>query len=180
MAGEQSLPRSGVERAALAFSVLSSATADVVNRHLTIGERMLLREGLARTRDATDRQRYDAARALARDIRGGITWPRPSIHDDADCPFRIVLSHSFERAVDVLQRIAERDPLEVAVTLCHLPANERNDLWDAMSPEAHAAIVVALNEVHGVSTTLTRTYARDIAARLSRSMRTSRAAGLSR
>lgn len=172
MPGEQSLP-SGVDKAALAFSVLSSRTAEVVNQRLTSGERMLLRQGLARMSAASDSERFAAARALANNLERGMAWPRPSIHDDADCPFHIVLSHTFDRAVDVLQRIAERDALEAAVTLCHLPKNERNDLWNAMSTETQSAVAKALNDVHGVSTTRTRAYARDIAARLSRSMRTS-------
>jgi hypothetical protein len=171
MRGESSLPASGVDKAALAFSVLDTRTAEVVNRRLTIGERMLLRQGLARTRDASDSQRYAAVRALARSLQRGMEWPRPSIHDDADCPFHIVLSHPFERAVDVLRRMAERDALEVAVTLCHLPTKERDDIWNALSPDAHAAVIVALEDVHGVSTTRTRAYARDMAARLSRSLR---------
>ena len=84
-----------------------------------------------------------------------------------------MLAHPFDRALDVLQRLAQRDPLEAAVTLCHLPEKERTDLWNAMSAEVHASVSIALNDVHGVSTTRTRGYARDIAARLSRSMRIS-------
>jgi len=49
------------DRAALAFSLLPTRTADLVNRRLTVAERKRLREGLTRTRDATDAERHAAA-----------------------------------------------------------------------------------------------------------------------
>jgi hypothetical protein len=173
MAGEPPLPPSGADRAALAFSILSARTADRVNRRLTVSERLRLRDALARTSNASDEERFAAVRLLARSVRRGMEWPRPSIHDDADCPFHVVLNHPTARVIDILERIAEREPLEVAVTLCHLPPEPRATLWNAMTSEAHAAVIPALDEVHGVSTTRTRAYARDINARLSRAIRTS-------
>src|SRR5262249_19227228 len=110
------LPGSSVDRAALAFSVLSTRSAEQITRHLSLSERHRLREGLARVRNASDEQRVAAVRALAGAVRHGMSWPRPSVHDDADCPFRIVSSHPRARVVDVFERIAVREPLEVAVT----------------------------------------------------------------
>jgi len=166
------LPSCGVERAALAFSILSSQCADVVNRRLTIGERMRLREGLARVRDATDDQRMEAMRLLAREVRrGGMEWPRPSVHNDADCPFGVLTTHPQARVVEVLERIATREPLEAAVTLCHLPADVRTAIWDAFTMEARAAVIGDLDEVHWVSTVRTRAYARDVVDRVTRAIR---------
>jgi len=71
------LPPSKVDRAALAFSVLSTNCASDVNRRLSISERMRLREGLTRVRDASDEQRHAAARLLAREVTRGMDWPRP-------------------------------------------------------------------------------------------------------
>jgi hypothetical protein len=166
--------RSASDRAALAFSVLPSSAAEVVNRHLTIGERIRLREGLARNRDAPDSERYAAMKTLAAAVRsGGMIWPRPSLHDDADCPFNIVIKHPPSRVVDVLERVAAREPLEVAVALCHLPEATRTEIWKAMTPAAHEAIANVLDEVHWVSRVSTRAYAKDIATRISRELRRS-------
>jgi len=164
---------SGVERAALAFSILPASCADVVNRRLTIGERARLREGMSRVRDASDRDRVAAIRALAISVARGMEWPRPASHNEADCPFNVVASQPRARVVDVLERMAAREPLEAAVALCHLPAAPRESFWRGLSPEAHAAIVYVLDDVHNVSTVATRAYARDITARLSRERRLS-------
>ncbi len=176
VSGQQTLHGSGVERAALAFSVLPTRCVDVVNKRLTISERMRLREALSRVRDASDGQRLDAFRALATAVDRGFQWPRPSVHDEADCPFRIVESHPRARVVEMLERVAAREALEVAVTFCHLSGELREELWNALSTDAHGAIITALEDVHAVSTVRTRAYARDITTRLSRAIRFSRSA----
>ena len=160
-----------VERAALAFSLLPTKCAEVVNRRLTIGERMRLREGLAQVRSATDYQRMEAFRALAKAVKGGMEWPRPSIHDEATCPFNVVGSHQRARVIEVFERVAVREPLEVAVALCHTNEQLRTELWTRMSPEARAAVSAILQEVHLVSNVRTRAFARDITARLTRAVR---------
>ena len=175
MSGSETLHGSGIDRAALAFSVLPTRCAETVNERLTIGERLRLREGLSRTRGASDGQRMEAFRALAMAVDRGFQWPRPSAHDDADCPFRVAVeSHPRQRAVEVLERVHKREPLEAAVTLCHLPGALRDELWNGLSSDAQSAIIIALEEVHDVSTVRTRAYARDITTRLSRSIRFSR------
>jgi hypothetical protein len=178
VSGPPPLPPSGVDRAALAFSILPAKCADVVNRRLTVVERMRLREGLARVRSATDDERLAAIKALATEVDQGMNWPRPSMHDDADCPFRVVESHPRARVIDVLERIAAREPLEVAVTLCHLSGGVREELWHGLSSDARAAIMPELDDVHGVSSVRTRAYARDIAARTSRAIRRSGGVGV--
>jgi hypothetical protein len=173
MAGEPgtSLPASGVERAALAYSALPTQCADTVNQRLTVAERVRLREGLTRVRNATDEQRKEAVRLLAEHVKRGRGWPRPAVHDDADCPFRIVQAHPRPAVIEVLERIVRREPLAVAVTLCHLPGIVRDEIWDALSDEARAAVEAVLGEVFLVSPGRTRTYARDLATRLTRAMR---------
>lgn len=75
--------------------------------------------------------------------------------------------------VEVLDRVALREPLQVVVTLCHLNPGIRSELWERLSAETHAAVVPRLNEVHLVSTVKTKEYARDINARLTRVIRSS-------
>jgi hypothetical protein len=169
-----SLP--GVDKAALAFSVLPTRCADVVSQRLTLAERVRLRDGLARVRDADDRLRMDAFRALAHAVDSGLQWPRPSVHDESDCPFAVVETHPRARVLEVFERVAAREALEIAVTLCHLKSGLREEIWAALSMEAQGAIVPALEEVHGISTVRTRAYARDITTRLSRAVRFSRSA----
>jgi hypothetical protein len=168
-----SLP--GIDKAALAFSVLPTRCADAVSQRLTTAERIRLRDGLARVRAADDRLRMDAFHDLAQAVDQGFQWPRPSLHDESDCPFTVVESHPLARVLEVFERVAAREPLEIAVTLCHLKSSVREKLWNALSVEAQGAIVPALEEVHGVSTVRTRAYARDITTRLSRAVRFSRA-----
>jgi hypothetical protein len=177
MSDNSSMTEAGIDRAALAFSLLPANTAEVVNRRLSVGERMRLREGLARMRDASDARRMTAIRALAQSVQRGLEWPRPSVHDESDCPFNIVVNQPRALIVDMLERIAAREPLEVAVTLCHLPAEPREMLWQAFSAEARSAVLATLDQVHFVSTVRTRSYARDITARLSRERRLSPRSG---
>ena len=171
MPAELTLPPSGADRAALAFSALSKPSADTLNRRLSIVERMRLREGLSRVREATEEQRLAAVGVLAREVRRGTEWPRPSVHDDTDCPFGILATHPTARVVDVLDRTARREPLEVAVTLCHLHADLRAGLWEGMSEDVRNVVIPVLDDVHGVSPVRTRAYARDVVARLVRAVR---------
>jgi hypothetical protein len=166
-------PDSGVDRAALAFSLLPVRFADEVNEHLSVAERQRLREGLARIREATDYTRVEAVRDLVAAVRRGVVFPRPAAHDDNDCPFQAVGSHPRTRIVEVLERIARRDALEVVVTLCHLSEDVRQELWDGLTPGTRAFLIPRLEEVHLLSTSRTREYARDMNARLARSARQS-------
>ena len=159
------------DQAALAFSKLSTSTAEIVNRRLSIAERKLLREGLCRTRGATDAQRDAAFRALARAVQKGLEWPVPAAHDEADCPFTPIGLQPRFQVIDVLERIAHRDPMQAVVTLCHLGAGIRDEIWERLTPETRAVIKPRLNEVHLVSTAKTKDYARDINVRLSRAIR---------
>ncbi|HWS47176.1 MAG TPA: hypothetical protein VN636_15015 [Acidimicrobiia bacterium] len=159
------------DRAALAFSLLPTRTADLVNRRLTVAERKRLREGLTRTRDATDAERHAAFRALATAVRNGMDWPAPAAHDEADCPFTAIAAHPRSDVVDILERVAVREPLEVAVTLCHLEPFVRDALWERLSPATCSMVTSRLKEVHLVSLAQTSKYASDINARLARSIR---------
>jgi len=161
----------GVERAALAFSLLPVVFADAVNDHLSIAERQRLRDGIARVREASDHARVEAIRALVAAVRRGVVFPRPAAHDDNDCPFNPVASQPRQRVIDVLERVARRDALEVVVTLCHLPDDVRQELWEGLSPDTRALLLPRLEEVHLMSTTRTREYARDINSRLTRAAR---------
>ena len=171
MSRGQKLPDSGIDRAALAYSLLPVRYADAVNDHLSIAERQRLRDGIARVREASDQTRVDAIRALVAAVRKGVVFPRPAAHDDKDCPFHPVAEHPRQRVVDVLERVARRDALEVVVTLCHLPEAARQELWDGLSPDTRALLLPRLEEVHLMSSTRTREYARDMLARLTRSAR---------
>jgi hypothetical protein len=162
---------SGVERAALAYSLLPLRFADAVNDHLSIAERQRLREGLARVREASDQSRIEAIQALVTAVRRGVVFPRPAAHDDTDCPFHPVGEHPRRRVVDVLERVARRDALEVVVTLCHLREDVRQELWAGLDPETRVLLLPRLEEVHLMSAARTREYARDMNARLTRAAR---------
>jgi hypothetical protein len=165
------LSDSGVDRAALAFSLLPVRFVDAVNTHLSITERQKLRDGIARMREASDEARVEAVRALVAAVQRGVVFPRPAAHDDNDCPFHPVGDHPRQRVVDVLERVARRDALEVVVTLCHLREEVRQELWEMLSPTTRAFLLPRLDEVHLMSTARTREYARDMNARLNRSVR---------
>ena len=167
----QKLPDSGIDRAALAYSLLPVRYADAVNDHLSIAERQRLRDGIARVREASDTARVEAIRALVAAVRRGVVFPRPAAHDDKDCPFNPIAGHPGHRVVEVLERVARRDALEVVVTLCHLPNEVRQDLWDGLTPDTRAMLLPRLEEVHLMSTARTREYARDMNSRLARAVR---------
>jgi hypothetical protein len=151
--------------------VLSSQCVEVVNRRLTIQERAKLREGLARVRDASDADRAAAVRALASAVRDGVQWPVPNSHDDHDCPFSPLASYPRQYVVEVIDRIAVRDPIACVVTLCHMESQIRADVWDRVSAATRSAVLPRLNEVHLVSVHRTREYAREINTRMTRAVR---------
>jgi hypothetical protein len=138
-----------------------------------VAERSQLREALARNTTASDADRRAAIRALAAAVRNGFAWPTPAHHDDADCPFNHIAQHPRYHVVEVLNRMALRDALAVIVTLCHLPAAVRQDLFDRLSPETREAIMSRLHEVHLVNTHQTREFARDLDSRLKGALRKS-------
>ena len=162
-----------MERAALAYSLLPVRFADAVNDHLSIGERQKLREGLGKVREASDQSRVEAVRALVAAVRKGVVFPRPVAHDDNDCPFHPLGDAPRARVVEVLERVARRDALEVVVTLCHLREEVRQELWERLSPDTRVFLLPRLEEVHLMSTARTREYARDMNERLTRSARQS-------
>ena len=171
MSRSQKGAESGIDRAALAYSLLPVRFADAVNDHLSVAERQRLREGLARVREASDTSRVEAIRALVTAVRRGVVFPRPAAHDEKDCPFNPIAEHPRARVIDVLERVARRDALEVVVTLCHLPEDARQELWDGLDPETRVYLLPRLEEVHLMSSARTREYARDMNNRLTRSAR---------
>ena len=159
---------SGIERAALAYSLLPVRYADEVNLHLSITERQRLREGLSRVREAGDYARVEAIRALGAAVRRGVVFPRPPGHDEHDCPFQPLESLARAKVVNVLERLARRDALEVVVTLCHLSDRVRHELWNGLSVDTRVFLTPRLAEVPLVRPGRTREYARDVNARLAR------------
>ena len=163
----------GVERAALAYSLLPVRFADAVNDQLSIGERQRLREGLSQVREASDNARVEAIRALMAAVRRGVVFPRPAAHDDNDCPFHPLGEAPRQRVIEVLERVARRDALEVVVTLCHLRVEIRQELWDGLGSDTRVFLLPRLDEVHLMSPARTREYARDMNERVSRLTRQS-------
>ncbi len=158
----------GVRRAALAFSVLPTPHGDSIAHLLSMRERVRLREGLTQVRDASDDERIAALHALVRAIRNGVDWPLLAAHNPADCPFHVVEGHPLERVAGVFGQLASRQPTTVAVAMCHLPSETRNELWDRFSSEARAQVAQQLREVPMVGTVRTRILAREVATRLAR------------
>jgi hypothetical protein len=157
----------------LAYSLLPVRFADAVNDHLSIAERQRLREGLGQVREASDHSRVEAVRALVAAVRRGVVFPRPAAHDDKDCPFHPLADVPRQRLIEVLERVARRDALEVVVTLCHLPEEVRQQLWDGLTADTRVFLLPRLDEVHLMSPSRTREYARDMNSRVSRSARQS-------
>ncbi|HEV7525096.1 MAG TPA: hypothetical protein VGP92_09025 [Acidimicrobiia bacterium] len=158
----------GVRRAALAFSVLPTPHADALAHLLTMRERVRLREGLTQVRDASDDERIAALHSLVRQIRNGVEWPILSGHNPTDCPFHIVEGHPLDRVAGVFGQLAERQPITVAIALCHIPSDTRAGLWDLLGSASRAQIMQQLPEVGLVGTVRTRILAREVAARLAR------------
>ncbi len=158
----------GVRRAALAFSVLPTPHADAIAHLFTMRERVRLREGLAQVRDASDDERIAALHALVRAIRNGVDWPILAGHNAAACPFHCVDGHPVDRVAAVFGQLAERQPLTVAVALCHLPSDTRSELWVQLESRTRAQVMPQLPEVPLVGTVRTRILGREVAARLAR------------
>jgi hypothetical protein len=158
----------GVRRAALAFSVLPTPQSDALAHLLTMRERVRLREGLTQVRDAADEERIAALHALVRQIRNGVEWPILSGHNPADCPFHVVDGHPMDRVAAVFSQLAERQPMTVAVALCHLTPDTRTELWDLLESQLRAKVMQQLPEVGLVGTVRTRILAREVVARLTR------------
>jgi len=159
----------GVRRAALAFSILPTPHADSISHLLNMRERVSLREGLAQVRDAPDHERIAALSSLVRAIRAGVDWPVLTAHNADDCPFHVVDAHPFDRVTSVFGQLAERQPMTVAVALCHIPLDTRTEIWAQLDAGARAAVLLQLPEVPMVGTVRTRILAREVVARLTRS-----------
>jgi hypothetical protein len=98
-------------------------------------------------------------------------FPRPAAHDHRDCPFHPIGAQPRNHVVEVLERVARRDPLEVVVTLCHLDEEVRQSIWEHFRPDTRALLLPRLDEVHLLSVARTREYARSMNDRLQRSVR---------
>ncbi len=158
----------GVRRAALAFSVLPTPHADSIAHLLTIRERVTLREGLSQVRDAADGERIAALHDLVRAIRNGVDWPILAAHSEKDCPFQCVDDHPADRVTAVFEQLAERQPMTVAVALCHLGTDRRAELWNGLDGRARVQVSLQVPEVPYVGTVRTRILAREVGARLTR------------
>lgn len=168
MQGQTPTVAAGIRRAALAFSVLPTPHADSIAQHLSMRERVRLREGLTQVRDASDDERIAALHALVRAIRNGVDWPLLAGHNAMDCPFHCMDGHPTDRVAGVFGQLAERQPMTVAVALCHTPVDARTELWEMMTSAARAQVKTQLSEVALVGTVRTRILAREVAARLAR------------
>ena len=129
-------------------------------------ERVTLREGLTQVRDAADGERIAALHDLVRAIRNGVDWPILGAHNEKDCPFHCVDGHPADRVAAVFEQLAERQPMTVAVALCHLGADRRTELWERLDARARAQVTLQVPEVSYVGTVRTRILAREVAARL--------------
>jgi len=158
----------GVRRAALAFSVLPTPHADAIAHLLTMRERVTLRNGLSQVRDADDGDRIAALHALLREVRAGIDWPVLDTHNPIDCPFHCIDGHPLERVANVFGLLAERQALTVAVALCHIPSDTRDEVWGQLDKAVRAQILPELGEVPQVGTVRTRLLAREVGTRLTR------------
>ena len=157
-----------MRRAALAFSVLPTPHADSIAHLLTIRERVTLREGLSQVRDAADGERIAALHDLVRAIRNGVDWPVLAAHNEKDCPFHCIDGHPADRVAAVFEQLAERQPMTVAVALCHLGTDRRTELWDRLDSRARAQVRCRCPRFRYVGTVRTRILAREVAARLTR------------
>jgi hypothetical protein len=158
----------GVRRAALAFSVLPTPHADSISHLLNMRERVRLREGLSQVRDAPDHERIAALHSLVRAIRAGVDWPILAAHNADDCPFHIVEGHPLERVATVFGQLSERQPMTVAVAMCHVPVDVRSEIWSQLGPAPRSQVLSQLPEVGLVGTVRTRILAREVESRLTR------------
>jgi hypothetical protein len=68
----------------------------------------------------------------------------------------------------VFGQLTERQPMTVAVALCHIPADTRGELWAKLDAGTRSQVLAQLAEVSLVGTVRTRILAREVAARLTR------------
>ena len=172
MAAEKVLPESGSERAALAYSMLSTRCADEVARRLE-RDRALEAPRRVVTHPVSNVTRSDSPPSTSSPARCArvCSFPCRAHTTRPSCPFRIVESHPRRHVIDVLERVAVREPLQAAVTLCHLSRAMRDELWAQLGVDARSAVISELDAVPGISSARTRIYARDITARLGRAIR---------
>jgi hypothetical protein len=135
---------------------------------LPVQDRRKLREGLSQVREATEDERLEALRALVVAVRHGVVFPRPAAHEEANCPFHRVALYPPTEIIEMLERICTREPMEVAVTLCHLSRDMQRDIWQQLTAEMRGIILPLLEEVYDIGRAKTREYARDVNIRLSR------------
>jgi hypothetical protein len=164
----------GVRRAALAFSILPTPQADAVSHLLTMRERVSLRQGLTQVRDAGDAERVAALHALVRAIRNGVDWPYLETHNAHDCPFHCIEGHPLERVAGVFNQLAERQAITVAVALCHLTADKRDEIWTQLRGRTRALVLPQVVEVPLVGPVRTRILAREVDGRLARAAKIER------
>ena len=150
------------ERAALAFSVLSPRAAESVARHLSLADRARVREPLARIGDAGDDERHAALRSFTAAVCAPVVFPVPAVHDEATCGFRALEPFGSDHIARALARIATQDPLSVAVALCHLSVEDRDEVWDAIPGAARAVVRNALPRVSIVTHARTRRFAQEL------------------
>jgi hypothetical protein len=165
---------SGVERAALAFTILSTEQADLLAARLTLKERHRLRDGIVRVKDASQLHRTDAVFALVAAAERGMEWPEPANHDGKGCPFKPLHDVPSDVLAAVLERRVIRNPLEVAVTLCHLKPAERDGAWALLSADAQGAVLSELRAVPTINGPKTRLFAREVLSYLSHAARRER------
>jgi hypothetical protein len=126
----------GIVRAALAFSALSTYQADSISGRLRPRDRARLRAGLVHVRGARD------------------------------CPFRCVETHTATEVASVLEKVARRRPLHVAVALSHMEPHIRDAIWEELPLTTRGDIVDNIQDVPTVSPGRTRAYARELLATL--------------
>jgi hypothetical protein len=161
------VPSNALDRAALAFSALPSQAAHDVLRRLTAVERSRLEAAVARMGIAPANERAAALNFLVGNLAAGIDWPEPAPHDHRPCAFIEVNDAPADNITAVLERMALREALPVAVTLCHLDDDLRRTIWKNLDDEARAAVLSQLPDVPSVTRLATERTARDVKLRLS-------------
>ena len=119
-------------------------------------------------RSAAPRPTNDARRSRGSRTRTrkGVPWITPAAHDPTDCPFRCVETHTAVDVARTFERIAYRTPLHIAVAMCHLEPQIRDEIWRYVPMHTRGDIVDCLQEVPTVSSGRTRAYARELRATL--------------
>jgi hypothetical protein len=155
-----------VERAALAFSAIPTRAALDISSRLTLLERSQLREGLTQVRNADEAARREAVHELVRAVQAGVGFPAPAPHDEANCPFRRIEQTPADDLAAVLAACARTQPALVAITLCHISAQHRAEVWSRFDQDERAAVRLTLSQVPGMSAARTAMYALDLRDRI--------------